>query len=62
MRNTQNLPEMDRPLELTDAELDFVCGGNNAPHKENGGGNIPNGNANGVPVVNHGGNEPGGLN
>jgi hypothetical protein len=38
--------------ELTDAELDLVHGGAITEVKENGGGNTPNGNANGVPSEN----------
>ena len=38
--------------ELTQAELDQVTGGKIEPVKENGGGNTPNGNANGVPEEN----------
>jgi hypothetical protein len=49
-----------KPVELTDAELDFVFGGKLS--KENGGGNTPGGNAFGVPTVNSGGNEPPGQN
>jgi hypothetical protein len=39
--------------ELTDRELDHVGGGAITPHttQTNGGGNTPNGNANGVPTV-----------
>jgi hypothetical protein len=39
--------------ELTDAELDLVFGGKITPITEqvNGGGNTPNGQANGVPEV-----------
>jgi hypothetical protein len=47
-----NLPGMDRPVELTEAELDFVCGGKIEPVQVNGGGNTPNGQANGVPTYN----------
>jgi hypothetical protein len=56
------------PVELTEAQLDLVSGGlapGLIPIEEqvNGGGNVPNGNANGVPevlvaVVNKGGNLP----
>jgi hypothetical protein len=46
--------------ELTKAELDVVHGG--AITKVNGGGNTPNGNANGVPNVNPAGHEPPGQN
>jgi hypothetical protein len=55
-----NLPNMERPVELTDAELDFVFGG--AITKLNGGGHTPNGEANGVPSVNPTGKEPPGQN
>ena len=37
---------------LLDAELDHVHGGKITPVQVNGGGNTPNGNANGVPTVN----------
>jgi hypothetical protein len=37
---------------LSDAELDHVHGGKITPVQVNGGGNTPNGNANGVPTVN----------
>lgn len=38
--------------ELSDEELDAVTGGQITAHQINGGGNEPNGQANGVPVVN----------
>jgi hypothetical protein len=37
---------------LTDEELDHVAGGEITPVQVNGGGNTPNGQANGVPTVN----------
>ena len=40
------------PRVLSDAELDHVHGGKITPVKVNGGGNTPNGNANGVPSEN----------
>ena len=46
--------------ELTKAELHQVAGG--AIVKENGGGNTPNGEANGVPSRNPAGHEPPGHN
>jgi hypothetical protein len=46
--------------ELGKAELDRVAGGK--IEKVNGGGNTPNGNANGVPSVNPAGHEPPGHN
>ena len=42
----------DAMRELTQAELDQVSGGRIVAVKENGGGNTPNGNANGVPEEN----------
>jgi len=39
-------------LELSEAELDQVAAGKITPVKVNGGGNTPNGNANGVPTEN----------
>jgi hypothetical protein len=60
MGDGRNTPGMDRPLELTDAELDFVVGGTIT--QTNGGGNTPNGNANGVPYTNPGDKEPPGWN
>jgi hypothetical protein len=52
------------PRELSDAELDHVSGGTITGHKENGGGNTPKGEANGVPSVfeNPAGHQPGGWN
>jgi hypothetical protein len=38
--------------ELTNEQLDQVVGGTITAVKENGGGNTPNGKANGVPTVN----------
>jgi hypothetical protein len=38
--------------ELTDEQLDRVTGGKITPVKVNGGGNTPNGQANGVPSEN----------
>jgi hypothetical protein len=40
------------PRLLSDAELDHVHGGTITPVKVNGGGNTPNGSANGVPTEN----------
>jgi hypothetical protein len=40
------------PVKLTKAEMDAVVAGAITPTHVNGGGNTPNGNANGVPVVN----------
>jgi hypothetical protein len=39
------------PVELTEAQLDQVTGGAIEQIQVNGGGNTPNGNANGVPTV-----------
>jgi hypothetical protein len=39
-------------VELTDEQLDQVSGGKITAVKENGGGNTPNGQANGVPTYN----------
>ncbi len=57
------MPNDISPVELNDAELDVVSGGagnNWQTFKENGGGNTPKGEANGVPTVveNGGGNRP----
>ncbi len=40
------------PVQLTDAEMDTIAAGAITPVQVNGGGNTPNGNANGVPTVN----------
>jgi hypothetical protein len=55
---------MDDIRHLTDAELDEVQGGTITSVHENGGGNTPNGNANGVPTVNENpaGHQPPGQN
>jgi hypothetical protein len=45
-------PKELKPIELTDAQLDLVHGGKITAVKENGGGNTPNGQANGVPSEN----------
>jgi hypothetical protein len=52
------------PRQLSDAELDRVHGGAITAVKQNGGGNTPNGNANGVPTVNENpaGHQPPGQN
>lgn len=42
----------DTLIELTNEQLDQVVGGAITAVKENGGGNTPNGQANGVPTVN----------
>jgi hypothetical protein len=42
----------DQPRALSGAELDHVHGGKITEHHVNGGGNEPNGQANGVPTVN----------
>jgi len=57
-------PKMQALRELTDAELDQVHGGTITIIHVNGGGNTPNGNANGVPkvAVNPAGHEPPGQN
>ncbi len=45
--------EIRNPVrELSEAELDLIAGGKIEPVKENGGGNTPNGQANGVPTEN----------
>ena len=55
------MSEIERPmLELTEVELDYVSGGTIT--QTNGGGNTPNGEANGVPYTNPAGNEPPGWN
>jgi hypothetical protein len=51
---------MAEPVKLTKAELDNVVAG--AITKTNGGGNTPNGAANGVPNTNPAGHAPGGHN
>jgi hypothetical protein len=51
---------LDAPVELSEAQLDQVAGGKIV--KVNGGGNTPNGNANGVPATNPAGKEPPGQN
>jgi bacteriocin-like protein len=43
---------MSEIRELTEKELDQVSGGKITPVKVNGGGNTPNGQANGVPSEN----------
>ena len=48
------------PVELNDEQLDQVTGGKIT--QTNGGGNTPNGNANGVPRTNPAGHEPPGQN
>ena len=52
------------PVKLTKAEMDAVVAGAITPTQVNGGGNTPNGNANGVPTVNlnPAGKAPGGHN
>lgn len=52
------------PVKLTQAEMDNVVAGKITPTQVNGGGNTPNGNANGVPTVNlnPAGKAPGGHN
>jgi len=45
-------PKMQGLRELTAAELDLVSGGKISPVHVNGGGNTPNGQANGVPTEN----------
>jgi hypothetical protein len=57
-------PEMQGLRELTEKEIQQVSGGTISPVKENGGGNTPKGEANGVPTVfkNPAGHEPGGWN
>ena len=48
-----NIRETGRSMrELSKAELKQVAGGAITAVKENGGGNTPNGNANGVPTEN----------
>jgi hypothetical protein len=46
------IPEMQGLRVLTDAELNQVHGGKISPVHVNGGGNTPNGQANGVPTEN----------
>lgn len=48
------------PVKLSKAQLDQVVAG--AIEQTNGGGNVPNGNANGIPASNPAGNEPPGQN
>jgi hypothetical protein len=43
---------MSTLTELNSEQLDQVAGGKITPVKENGGGNTPKGNANGVPTEN----------
>jgi hypothetical protein len=43
---------MAEPMTLTDKQLDSVAAGAISTVQVNGGGNTPNGNANGVPSVN----------
>jgi hypothetical protein len=45
-------PKLQGLRELTDVELDQVYGGKISPVHVNGGGNTPNGQANGVPTEN----------
>ena len=56
----QVAPQRETMRELTDAELAQVSGGK--IEQRNGGGKVPNGNANGVSYKNPAGNEPGGWN
>ena len=54
-------PKTSEPIrELMEIELDHVTGG--TIEQVNGGGNTPNGNANGVPFLNPAGHEPPGWN
>jgi hypothetical protein len=46
------------PVKLSKAHLDKVVAGSGCCEQINGGGNTPNGTANGVPNVNNGGNAP----
>jgi hypothetical protein len=55
-----NLPDMNHPVELTEAELELVFGGKIT--QVNGGGNTPGGNAFGVPSENPAGSQPPGQN
>ena len=48
------------PVKLTKAELDSIVAG--AITQTNGGGNTPNGQANGIPSTNPAGHAPGGHN
>ena len=48
------------PVQLNKAQLDQVVAG--AIAQTNGGGNVPNGNANGVPATNPAGHAPPGQN
>jgi hypothetical protein len=48
------------PVTLNDVQLDQVAGG--AITQTNPGGNIPNGNANGIPATNPAGHAPPGQN
>jgi hypothetical protein len=48
------------PVKLTATQMDTVTAG--AIAQVNGGGNIPNGNANGIPSTNPAGHEPPGQN
>ena len=50
--------------ELSEEEIEAVAGGKITEHQINGGGNEPNGQANGIPEVflNPAGNAPGGWN
>jgi hypothetical protein len=53
-----------KPVKLSKAQLDNVVAGTITPTKQNGGGNTPGGQANGVPTVNlnPAGKAPGGHN
>lgn len=55
---------MAEPIKLSKAQLDKVVAGKITDIQVNGGGNTPNGNANGVPTtsVNPAGNAPPGQN
>jgi hypothetical protein len=48
----EHIMQTDTLTELTNEQLDRVVGGTITAVKENGGGNTPNGQANGVPTVN----------
>jgi hypothetical protein len=51
-RKEAKMAKETEPRVLSDAELDYVHGGRITEVKVNGGGNTPNGGANGVPTEN----------
>jgi len=51
LKTLENIMPTNTLAELTDEQLDQVVGGAITAVKVNGGGNTPNGQANGVPTV-----------